>query len=1028
MNTVSTINESLPETERPAFSENEIIPLLKDQYDLCCTVKELPGERDRNYLAQDKIGNLYVLKISNASESLDYLETQNQALECTAKLFDHGRIPSVIPDKNGESLSRTCSTSNSSHWTRLVKFVDGIPMAQYRPHTKEFLHELGLMCGTVTKALQEIPMQPSVRRHLWEMHNAKETLQQYIQWIDDRKMRSLVSHFLDLYNDLLTPVEQGLRRGWIHNDCNDYNVLVIPNLHGTPSLGLIDFGDMTHSYLAAEPAAACAYAMLNKAEPLEAAVHLISGFHKKFLLEEKEVEILYPMILIRLCLSVTLGAFQQQKEPDNEYLGISQEHVRKLLENLQDNNVRYVHHLFRGACNYEPSKKADEFRKWQKKPKINFHSLLKDSLTRKNTIVLDLSTGSPLSAKLQCMSVDDQQNYLDLLLQEKKAQTAVGKYSEVRSIYSAEQFFHNSLEGDEKRTIHLGIDIFAKAGTCIYAPFDGVVQHLNDNRGHLDYGPTVILKHQPSDGPLFYTLYGHLGSSCLKNLNIGQLIKGGMPLAETGNSKENGGWIPHVHFQIILDLLDSKGNYPGVALPSKQNVWTSICPDPGIMLGLGKKSTAKEIKYEELYKRRSNVFGPSLSLNYKNPLIIVQGQAQSLIDHKGQFYLDCVNNVAHVGHSHPSVSKALSDQSYVLNTNTRFLNNINIEYAERLCDLFPEPLNTCFLVCSGSEANELALRLAFTFSEEKDVIVLEEAYHGNTSTNIDISPYKHNGPGGKGPPDWVHEIPMPYVYRGMYRDPETAGKLYSDKVHEICEKLSALGRKPAAFICESILGCGGHVPLPDDFLQKSYQHVRKYGGLCIADEIQVGFGRTGKHMWAFEMQGVLPDIITLGKPIGNGHPLGAVITTREIAKTFANGMEYFNTFGGSQVSSAVGMAVLDVMEKEGLMQNSLENGRLLKKNLEELKKTFPLIGDVRGEGYFLGIELVIDPETKEPAPLHAEYIVERMKSLRILLSTEGPGHNVIKLKPPMVFNQKNIQKLTVELENILSETPLQTNH
>ena len=262
----------------------------------------------------------------------------------------------------------------------------------------------------------------------------------------------------------------------------------------------------------------------------------------------------------------------------------------------------------------------------------------------------------------------------------------------------------------------------------------------------------------------------------------------------------------------------------------------------------------------------------------------------------------------------------------------------------------------------------------------------------------------------------------------MYRDPETAGKLYSDKVHEICEKLSVLGKKPAAFICESILGCGGHVPLPDDFLQKSYQHVRKHGGLCIADEIQVGFGRTGKHMWAFELQGVVPDIITLGKPIGNGHPLGAVITTREIAKTFANGMEYFNTFGGSQVSSAVGMAVLDVMEKEGLMQNSLENGKLMKKNLEELKKTFPLIGDVRGEGYFLGIELVIDPETREPAPLHAEYIVERMKSLRILLSTEGPGHNVIKLKPPMVFDQKNVQKFTFELEKTLSETPLQTNH
>ena len=189
MNTVSNIKESLPETERPSFSENEIIPLLKEHYDLCCTVQELPGERDRNYLAQDKIGNFYVLKISNASESLDYLKLQNQALERTAKLFDDGRIPCVIPDINGELLSRTCSPSNNLHWTRLDKFIEGIPMAQYRPHTKEFLHELGFMCGTVTKALQNIPMQPPVRRHLWEMHNAKETLQEYMEWIDDRKLR-----------------------------------------------------------------------------------------------------------------------------------------------------------------------------------------------------------------------------------------------------------------------------------------------------------------------------------------------------------------------------------------------------------------------------------------------------------------------------------------------------------------------------------------------------------------------------------------------------------------------------------------------------------------------------------------------------------------------------------------------------------------------------------------------------------------------------------------------------------------------
>ncbi|HBR59842.1 MAG TPA: alanine--glyoxylate aminotransferase, partial [Deltaproteobacteria bacterium] len=390
----------------------------------------------------------------------------------------------------------------------------------------------------------------------------------------------------------------------------------------------------------------------------------------------------------------------------------------------------------------------------------------------------------------------------------------------------------------------------------------------------------------------------------------------------------------------------------------------------------------------------------------------------------GQFYLDCVNNVAHVGHSHPEIAKALGNQAYVLNTNTRYLNTINIEYAERLCNLFPEPLDTCFLVCSGSEANELALRIAGTVSGQKDMIVLEEAYHGNTKANIDISPYKHDGPGGKGAPEWVHEIPMPYLYRGLHRDPETAGSLYADEVEKICKTLSEKGKKPSAFICESMLGCGGHVPLPDGFLKQSYQHVRQHGGLCIADEVQVGFSRSGKHFWSFELQDVVPDIVTLGKSIGNGHPLGAVISTRKIAEAFANGMQYFNTFGGNHVSCSVGMAVLDIMEKEGLRQNALETGNWLKEKLEALKESFPLIGDVRGEGFFLGVELVLDPETREPAPLQADYVVERMKSRKILLSTEGPGHNVLKFKPPMVFNQRDAQHLLAELEQVLGESPL----
>ena len=420
------MNKSLPELERPEFSEQEAGILLEENYGLCCTLEELPGERDRNYLAQEHNGESYVLKISNSCETLEFLKVQNNALESAAMLLEKGRIPSVYPNKNGEPLSRVRSTNGSLHWLRLVPYVDGLSMAEYRPHTREFLLELGAMCGTVTKALHKIPLRTLDRRLLWEMHNVQDTLNEYLTWIKDKKLRNRVSRSLDLYKRTMEPLESKLRRGWIHNDFNDYNVLVLPKLAGTPDLGLIDFGDMTHSYLVAEPAVACAYAMLDKPDPLEAAVHLIRGFHQRFPLEENELEILFPMILMRLCLSLTIGAFQQQNDPKNEYLGISQQHACELLERLHEVNPRFAYYLFRDACNMEAFPSLPEFSKWQKKVAGSFHFLLGEPLNTEKTTVLDLSAGSSFSAKSEGMSLETQQEILNTYLREKNAEIGVG--------------------------------------------------------------------------------------------------------------------------------------------------------------------------------------------------------------------------------------------------------------------------------------------------------------------------------------------------------------------------------------------------------------------------------------------------------------------------------------------------------------------------------------------------------------------------------------------------------------------------
>ncbi|MFO7538969.1 MAG: aminotransferase class III-fold pyridoxal phosphate-dependent enzyme, partial [Chloroflexota bacterium] len=408
--------------------------------------------------------------------------------------------------------------------------------------------------------------------------------------------------------------------------------------------------------------------------------------------------------------------------------------------------------------------------------------------------------------------------------------------------------------------------------------------------------------------------------------------------------------------------------------------------------------------------------GPMLSLSYQEPLHIVRGEGQYLYDVRGRPYLDMVNNVAHVGHSHPRVVAALAAQARLLNTNTRYLHETILSYAERLTATLPPPLSVCFFVNSGSEANDLALRLARTHTSRQEIIVVDGAYHGNLTSLIEISPYKFNGPGGQGAPDHVHVSPMPDPYRGPYG---ADGAAYAQAVAQIVTKMGQQRKQPAAFICESLLSCGGQIVLPDGYLAAVYAAVHAAGGVTIADEVQVGLGRVGSHFWGFQTQGIVPDIVTMGKPMGNGHPLAAVVTTPEIAASFDTGMEYFNTYGGNPVSCAVGTAVLDVIEEEGLQAHAAEIGRYLLAQLAPLQEACPLIGDIRGRGLFLGLELVGDRQTRAPAAVEAGAIVEHMKEEGILLSTDGPLHNVIKIKPPLPFNRENADFFVERLRKVL---------
>jgi len=546
-----------------------------------------------------------------------------------------------------------------------------------------------------------------------------------------------------------------------------------------------------------------------------------------------------------------------------------------------------------------------------------------------------------------------------------------------------------------------------------------------ENAAPKDYGPLVILRHEIPSGEEFFTLYGHLDPDSVAGFEPGKALRAGEPFAAVGAPPRNGDWWPHVHVQIILDLLGLDKDFPGVAAAGRRSLWFGLSPDPNLILGIpADRFPAREPGKPETLAARKNLVGHNLSVSYRDPLKIVRGWMQYLYDETGRAYLDAYNNVPLVGHGHPRVVGAVQEQMALLNTNTRYLHDNLVRYAGRLTALMPSPLRVCYVLNSASEANELALRLARTYTGREDIIVLASAYHGHTTGLIDISPYKFDGPGGQGRKPWVHVAPLPDDYRGLYRrdDPE-AGMKYAAAVGRLAEEAEARGGL-AAFIAETLPSVAGQIVLPRGYLAEAYRRVRAAGGVCIADEVQVGFGRLGTHFWGFESQAVVPDIVVLGKPIGNGFPLAAVVTTQAIAASFANGMEFFSTFGGNPVACAAGLAVLDVMAEERLQERALRVGGHFVAGLKRLAERYPIIGDVRGSGLFLGLELVRDRRTLEPAGAEAAYVVDRLRELGVLAGTDGPFHNVIKLRPPLCFSEADADLVVAALDTVLSEDPV----
>jgi len=419
---------------------------------------------------------------------------------------------------------------------------------------------------------------------------------------------------------------------------------------------------------------------------------------------------------------------------------------------------------------------------------------------------------------------------------------------------------------------------------------------------------------------------------------------------------------------------------------------------------------------EEVTKKRYQHISPILSLSYNKPIYMVRSAFQYMYDVYGNTYLDAYNNIPHVGHSHPKVVAAGQQQMAKLNTNTRYLYDQLSEYAEKLLKKFPDKLNKVYFVNSGSAASDLAIRIAKIHTNFEKLMVMEHGYHGHTQTATDISDYKFSNPKGQGEKDFILKTQIPDTYRGKYTTNDgSAGKLYAQ---EAIEQINNSDSPIAVFISEPIVGCAGQVPLADGYLKEIYPAIRKQDGICISDEVQTGFGRLGDYFWGFEAQNIVPDMVIIGKPMANGHPMGAVICTNEIAESFSKGVEFFSSFGGNPVSCAIATSVLDVIEEEKLQENAKIVGDYYKSLLLELQKKYDCIGDIRGSGLFLGMEIIKENNIDPNAEL-AGFIKNELRNRNILISTDGPFDSVIKTKPPLCFTNENARKVVDHIDKAL---------
>jgi 4-aminobutyrate aminotransferase-like enzyme len=836
---------------------------------------------------------------------------------------------------------------------------------------------LGTLAGRAAKALEQFDHQGLTPGGQWDLRQGLALTRSYLDSVADPVRRGNIATSLDEIESVLGQVEPDLRIQAIHNDVTDDNTVGFPDEAGRirPS-GIIDFGDLTRSWLAGDVAMTAACLLRHDIDHPFAVLDAIAAYHAVVPLTEPEVRALWPLIVLRGAVLVVAGEHQAALDPDNEAAVEPLEGERRIFDRSHSVPFNVAEAAIRRRLGFPAS--AQKVRAEQELSTA-LHLLPRTGEVR----VADLSvTGEDLdNGRFADVDVVD-----DVLRSHRpESGISVTRFGEAFLPLTRE------MSAVEPATVSCGVFVCADPDAEVQSPLDAVVATSQDG--------VLILR--AASGLMIHVDGIQTSLSPDDQVARGDLI---------GHPRTGTMW--------LQATVDPANVPPRFTTRMESAGWLELCLDPSTLIGVDVAAPTPQT--QELLTRRDAVFAKLQEHYYAEPMQIERGWRSHLIDTDARSYLDMVNNVAVLGHGDPRLADAVDHQMRRLNTNSRFHYRAVIEFTERLTSLTSPELDTVFLVNSGSEAVDLALHMAQIATDRMDLIAVREAYHGWTLLSDAVTTSLYDNPKAlETRPDWIHLVAAPNPYRGQFRGPDSAASFISEFTNTV-DSMCAQGRPPAAFICEPVFGNAGGVLLPSGYLQAAYEAVRNAGGLCIADEVQVGYGRLGHHWWAYEMHGVRPDIITIAKAIGNGQPLGAVITTRAIAEAFGDQGNFFSSAGGSPVSCVVGSTVLDIIKEDRLQQNAAIVGDHLIARCTDLMNRFPIIGAVHGMGLYLGVELVRDRQTLEPATAECAAICDRLRERGVIVQPTGERANVLKMKPPMILTLEEADFFVDQLEHVLS--------